>query len=176
MHEQDRPQVSGGIASKGKGDTASRIRSSHRRTRSTTAPPSRSRRATGKSAHLRRPKTTLPSSASAGCPHRLHQRVVQRVQDHPRSDDPWRLRRIEPGRRQCRMHAPGQLPLRAAANSDAPATIPKAASAKKTPGSPPRCWGEDARFVLRSRHWANPSSPFVSNPQPASSQEEPKVC
>src|SRR6516162_9129336 len=36
--------------------------------------------------------------------------------------------------------------------------------------------GEDARFVLRSRHWANPSSPFVSNPQPASSGRWIRTC
>ena len=44
--------------------------------------------------------------------HWLHQRVVDRVQDEERRDDPRRLGRVEPGRRQRDMDAPGQLALR----------------------------------------------------------------
>ena len=44
--------------------------------------------------------------------HRLHQRVVQRVQDHERGNDPRGLRRVEPGRRQRDVRAPNQLALR----------------------------------------------------------------
>ena len=44
--------------------------------------------------------------------HRLHHRVVQRVQHHERGDDPLRLRRIQPIRRQRDMHAVSQLPAR----------------------------------------------------------------
>ena len=51
--------------------------------------------------------------------HRLHHRVVQRIQDEERRDDPRRLGRVEPGRRQRDMHAPGQLALRRRGEGDA---------------------------------------------------------
>ncbi len=41
--------------------------------------------------------------------HRLHHRVMQRVQHHERRDDPRGLRRVEPGRRERDMRAPNQL-------------------------------------------------------------------
>jgi len=44
--------------------------------------------------------------------HRLHQRVMQGVHHHERGDDPRRLGRVEPGRRQRDVNAPGQLSLR----------------------------------------------------------------
>ena len=41
--------------------------------------------------------------------HRLHHRVVQRVEHHEGGDDPLRLGRVEPGRRQRDVDGPGQL-------------------------------------------------------------------
>ena len=44
--------------------------------------------------------------------HRLHHRVVQRIEDHERRDHPGRLGRVEPARRQRDMHPAGQFALR----------------------------------------------------------------
>jgi hypothetical protein len=44
--------------------------------------------------------------------HRLHQRVVQRVEDHEGSADPRGLRGVEPGRRQGDVYRPGELARR----------------------------------------------------------------
>ena len=77
--------------------------------------------------------------------HRLHDRVMQRVQDHERRDDPRRLGRVEPGRRQRDMHAPGQLTLRRAFPGEARGNAGKSqrraarqqiAPADRTRGSP----------------------------------------
>ena len=43
--------------------------------------------------------------------HRLHQRVVQRVEHHERRADPGRLGGIEPGRGERDVNGPGHLPL-----------------------------------------------------------------
>ena len=67
--------------------------------------------------------------------HRLHHRVVQRVEHHEGRDDALRLGRVEPGRRQRDVNAPRSAARRAAAakaTPGAPATSPSAVSARRS--------------------------------------------
>ena len=56
-----------------------------------------------------------------GARHGLGERVVQRVQDHERHDDPGRLRGVEPRGRERDVHRPGQLALRRGGHRNGPA-------------------------------------------------------
>ena len=81
--------------------------------------------------------------------HRLHQAVVQRIEDHEGRDDPGGFRRVEPRRGEGNVHAIGQLPLRRGNRRGprASGVTPRAVSAS----SDRRVNGAGYRVVWRSR-------------------------